>query len=133
MANVGTIQTAKGQQFTAAHVLSMSRANSGYYVLSGCDVNQAGTPGMSVVVDSGYIQSGFGSARVAVSGGSVSITAADATNPRIDVIYSSPAGTVGVYTGTAAAISPSSKTDFKEFSEPCPGASIPSGVILALV
>jgi len=133
MANVGNIQPGKGHQFTTAHVLSLSRADMGYHVISGCDVNQAGTPGMSVVVDSGYVQAGFGTARKSVTGGSVSITAADPTNPRIDVIYIDTTGSPGVYTGTAAAISPSSKTDFKEFSTPCPGSNIPSGVILALV
>jgi len=132
MANVGNIRPGKGHQFTTAHVLSLSRADMGYHVISGCDVNQAGTPGMSVVVDSGYVQAGFGTARKSVTGGSVSITAADPTNPRIDVIYIDTTGSPGVYTGTAA-ISPSSKTDFKEFSTPCPGSNIPPGVILALV
>ena len=133
MANVGNIQPGKGHQFTTAHVLSLSRADMGYHVISGCDVNQAGTPGMSVVVDSGYIQAGFGTARKTVTGGTVVITAADSTNPRIDVIYVDTTGSLGVYNGTAAAISPSTKTDFKEFSTPCPGSNIPSGVILALV
>lgn len=133
MANVGTIQTAKGQQFTSAHVLSQSRGDSGYYVLSGCDVHQSSTPGMSVLVDAGYIQLGYAVARTTVSSTTVTITAADSTLPRLDVIYINTSGTPAVYTGTPTAISPSSKTDFKEMSTPAPGTTIPGGVILALV
>ena len=133
MANVGAISTAKGQQFTSAHVLSQSRAGLGFYVLSGCDCNQAGTPAMSVVVDSGYVQAGFGLARKTVAGGTVTVATADATYPRIDVIYIDATGALGIYAGTPTAISPSSKTDFKEMATPAPGSSIPSGVILALV
>jgi hypothetical protein len=133
MANIGSIQTAKGQQWTNEHVLSQSRAGLGFFVLSGCDVHQAGTPAMSVVVDAGYIQVGWSLARTTVAGGTVTIATADTTNPRIDVIYVDANGTPGVYAGTPAAISPASKTDFREYASPCPGASIPSGVILALV
>ena len=133
MANVGSIQTAKGQQFTSAHVLSQSRAGLGFYVLSGCDVNQSGTPGMSVVVDSGYVQAGFGLGRKTVSGGTVTVATADATHPRLDVIYIDATGALGIYAGTPTAISPSSKTNFKEMATPAPGTSIPSGVIIALV
>lgn len=133
MANIGTIQTAKGQQFTSAHVLSQSRGDSGYYVLSGCDVNQSSTPGMSVLVDSGYIQLGYGVARTSITSSTVTIAAADPSLPRLDVIYINTSGTPSVYAGTPTAISPSSKTDFKEMSTPAPGTTIPGGIILALV
>ncbi len=133
MGNVGSIQTAKGEMFTNAHVLSQSRASLGYFVISGCDVNQSGTPGMSVVVDSGYIQYGWGTAIKTVAGGTVVITAAHSTLPRMDVLYIDSNGTVRVYDGTPTAISPGDKTDFKQFSTPAPGTNIPSGVIIALV
>jgi hypothetical protein len=133
MANVSPISIAKGQMMTSAHVTSFARADQGYYVLSGCDVNQAGTPRLSVVVDSGYIQAGYGTARKTVTGGTVTISTPDVTYPRIDVIYVDATGALGCYAGTPAAISPSSKTIYKEFSTPCPGATIPSGVVLALV
>ena len=133
MANIGTIQTAKGQQFTSAHVLSQSRGDSGYYVLSGCDVAQSSTPGMSVLVDSGYVQLGYSVARTTVTSTTVTITTANPSLPRIDVIYINTSGNPSVYTGTPTAISPSSKTDFKEMSTPAPGTTIPGGVILALV
>ena len=133
MANVGSIATARGEQFTHAHVASLSRCNSGFYVLSGCDVHQAGTPGLSVVVDSGYISSGFATARKTVSGGTLTVSTPDVSLPRIDVVYIDANGTPGIYAGTPTAISPSTETDFKKMASPSPGASIPNGVILALV
>lgn len=133
MANIGSLAIAKGEVLTSAHITSISRANSGYYVLSGCDVNQSGTPGMSVVVDSGYVQFGWSTARKSVAGNTVTITAAHATLPRLDVIYVDSGGVARVYNGTATAISPTGKTDFKQMATPAPGSSIPTGVIIALV
>ena len=88
---------------------------------------------MSVLVDSGYIQLGYGVARTSVTSSVVTIAAADPSLPRLDVIYINTSGTPSVYAGTPTAISPSSKTDFKEMSTPAPGTTIPGGVILALV
>ena len=133
MANVGNITTQKGEQFTHAHVASMARRDSGFHVLSGCDVHQAGTPGLSVVVDSGYISSGFATARKTVSGGTLTVSTPDVSLPRMDVVYVDPNGTVGIYAGTPTAISPSTETDFKKMASPSPGTTIPNGVILSLV
>jgi len=133
MANIGIVSTAKGEMLTNAHIASLSRADQGYYVLSGCDVNQSGTPGMSVVVDSGYVQVTYSTERKTVTGGTLTVATADATYPRIDVIYVNTAGTISIYAGTPTAISPSSKTDFRQMATPAPGSSIPNGVILALV
>jgi hypothetical protein len=133
MANVNSITTAKGEQFTHAHVASMARRDFGFHVLSGCDVHQAGTPGLSVVVDSGYISSGFATARKTVSGGTLTIATPDVSLPRMDVVYVDPNGTIGIYAGTPTAISPSTETDFKKMASPSPGTTIPNGVILSLV
>lgn len=133
MANVGSITTAKGEQFTHAHVASLSRCNSGFYVLSGCDVHQAETPGLSVVVDSGYISSGFATARKTVSGGTLTVATPDVSLPRMDVVYVDTNGTIGIYAGTPTAISPSTETNFKKMASPSPGTTIPNGVILSLV
>lgn len=133
MANVGNITTQKGEQFTHAHVASMARRDFGFHVLSGCDVHQAGTPGLSVVVDSGYISSGFATARKTVSGGTLTIATPDVSLPRMDVVYVDPNGTIGIYAGTPTAISPSTETDFKKMASPSPGTAIPNGVILSLV
>jgi len=133
MANVGSIATARGEQFTHAHVASMARRDSGFHVLSGCDVHQAGTPGLSVVVDSGYISSGFATARKTVSGGTLAVATPDGSLPRMDVVYVDPNGTIGIYAGTPTTISPSTEIDFKKMASPSPGTTIPNGVILALV
>lgn len=133
MANVGNITTQKGEQFTHAHVASMARRDFGFHVLSGCDVHQAGTPGLSVVVDSGYISSGFATARKTVSGGTLTIATPDVSLPRMDVVYVDPNGTIGIYAGTPTAISPSTETNFKKMASPSPGTTIPNGVILSLV
>jgi len=133
MSNVGNITTQKGEQFTHAHVASMARRDFGFHVLSGCDVHQAGTPGLSVVVDSGYISSGFATARKTVSGGTLTIATPDVSLPRMDVVYVDPNGTIGIYAGTPTAISPSTETNFKKMASPSPGTTIPNGVILSLV
>lgn len=133
MANVGTISTQKGEQFTNAHVASMSRQDAGIFVLSGCDVNQSETPGLSVVVDSGYISVGFGLTRKTVAGGTLTIPEPNPTLPRIDVVYVDVNGNASIYAGTPAAISPSTESDFKKMASPSPGSNIPNGVILALV
>lgn len=133
MANIGRISTAKGEVFTNAHVRSIARASEGIYVLSGCDVHQAGTPGLSVVVDAGYVAYGFASTRKTVAGGTLSIATPDATYPRIDLVYVDSTGAIAISAGTPAAISPSGKTDFKQMASPSPIVSIPNGVILALV
>jgi len=133
MTNVGYIYAKKGQQLTAAHVISTTRLGFGYYVLSGCDVHQSSTPGMSVLIDSGYVQLGNGVARTTITSTTVTITAANPTLPRLDLIYINSSGNPAVYTGTPTAISPSSETDFRKMSTPAPGASPPVGVILSLV
>ncbi len=133
MTNVGYIYAQKGQQLTAAHVISTTRLGFGYYVLSGCGVHQSSTPGMSVLIDSGYVQLGNGVARTAITSTTVTITAANPTLPRLDLIYINSSGNPAVYTGTPTAISPSSETDFRKMSTPAPGAYPPAGVILSLV
>ena len=133
MANIGTIISQKGEQFTNAHVASMSRKDAGFYVLSGVDCHQAASPGLSVVVDVGVVVAGYGLAQKTVAGGTLTVTTPDATLPRIDVVYIDSNGTAGLYAGTPTAINPPSKTDFKQMAAPAPGSNIPTGVILALV
>ena len=133
MATLDWIKISKGQQLTDAHIASMARGDFGYHVISGCDVNQSETPGMSVVVDSGYVQLGYSHAQTAVGSTTVVIATADVTYPRMDVIYINTSGIPSVYAGTPTAISPSSKTNFKEMATPAPGTSIPSGIPIALV
>lgn len=70
-------------------------------VVSGCAVTAQGSPDMTVAVAAGYIR--VAGAYVAVTVGNVTITTADATNPRIDLVVVSNAGAKSVTAGTAAA------------------------------
>ena len=76
-------------------------AISGQGVVSGCAVTAQGSPDMTVAVAAGVIQTG--GVRYAVSSGNVTITAADGTNPRFDLIVADSAGAKQRRGGTAAA------------------------------
>lgn len=92
-------------------------------VPSGCAVTAQGTPNMTVAVASGRVR--ISGRQVAVTGGNVTITAADSTNPRHDLITVDTSGTLAVITGTPAAITTSSEPTFP---------AIPAGrVVLAAV
>ena len=131
MATIGTISLAKGDILTTAHVYSQNRANDGYGIISGCDVHQKTVPGMGVTIDAGVVM--YDGTYTTVAGGDVVIDAADATNPRFDIIYVNAVGTCLVAKGTAAAILPTGETAFKKMTTPYPAASIPAGIILARV
>lgn len=131
MATIGTISLAKGDILTTAHVYSQNRANDGYGIISGCDVHQKTVPGMGVTIDAGVVM--YDGTYTTVAGGDVVIDAADATNPRFDIIYVNAVGTCLVAKGTAAAILPTGETAFKKMTTPYPTASIPAGIILARV
>ena len=131
MATIGTISLAKGDILTTAHVYSQNRANDGYGIISGCDVHQKTVPGMGVTIDAGVVM--YDGTYTTVAGGDVVIDAADATNPRFDIIYVNAAGACLVAKGTAAAILPTGETAFKKMTTPYPTASIPAGVILARI
>jgi hypothetical protein len=131
MATVGNLAPIKGEIFTTAHVASMSRADLGYYVVSGCDPHEKGSPGMFVTVDAGVVI--FNGGRVTVAGSDVVIAAAHATLPRFDVIYVDTSGVAQVAAGTAAAIGPAGATAFRTFTSPFPTISVPAGPILAIV
>lgn len=70
-------------------------------VVSGCAVTQQGTPNMTVQVSSGVVVVG-GVVKDVSSVASLALGAADATNPRFDLISVSNAGVVSVVAGTAA-------------------------------
>jgi hypothetical protein len=70
-------------------------------VLSGCDVTAQGAPNMTVAVAKGAVISN-GVLR-AVTAGNVTIAAADATNPRIDLVVVTSAGAKAARAGTPAA------------------------------
>lgn len=70
-------------------------------VVSGCAVTAQGTPDMTVAVAAGTVR--LAGVYVAVAAGNVTITTANATNPRIDLIVVNSSGTKSATAGTAAA------------------------------
>lgn len=70
-------------------------------VISGCAVTAQGTPDMTLAVASGSVR--VGSTVATVSAGNVTITAANATNPRFDLVVVDSAGAKSVTAGIAAA------------------------------
>ena len=75
---------------------------AGVGVVSGCGVTAQGSPDMTVAIAAGTIRIASGG-QVAVTSGNGTITAADATNPRIDLVSASDTGTKTVTAGTANA------------------------------
>src|SRR5687767_9790708 len=70
-------------------------------VLSGCAVTAQGSPDMTCAVEKGAILTN-GNLK-AVTAGNVTITTADSTNPRIDLVVVDSSGVKQVRAGTAAA------------------------------
>jgi hypothetical protein len=68
-------------------------------IVSGCGVAYTGSLGFSMSAGSAYIDGTL----VTASAQTITLTAADATNPRIDVLYLDDAGTFGKIDGTPAA------------------------------
>ena len=87
-------------------------------VLSGCAVTAQGTPDMTVAVAAGSIRSA--GTVYAVTAGNGTITAADAINPRLDLVVITSAGAIAVRAGTAS-------------STPKPAARTAGDVVLAVV
>lgn len=75
---------------------------NGNGVVAGCAVAAQGVPDMTCAVASGTIRNADGTTATVVAG-NVTITAADATNPRFDLVVVSSAGVKSVVTGTASA------------------------------
>lgn len=97
---------------------AMVRGSIGDGVLGGCAVTAQGSPDMTVAVAAGSVQ--IAGLTVAVSGANGTITTADGSNPRLDVISINSAGTIVVTAGTPAA-------------EPAAPALPASSAMLALV
>lgn len=74
---------------------------SGTGVVTGCAVTPQGSPDMTVAVAAGTVA--VAGVSVGVAGGNVVITAADATNPRFDLIVASNTGVKSAVAGVPAA------------------------------
>lgn len=87
-------------------------------VMSGCAVTAQATPDMTVAVAAGTVKTNSVSKTVAAA--NATITAADATNPRFDLVVITSAGAIAVRAGDAAAV-------------PKPPAKTANDVVLAVV
>lgn len=87
-------------------------------VLSGCAVSDGGSPDMTPAVAKGAVLSN--GVMFAVAAANATITTADGTNPRIDLVVITSAGAIAVRAGTAAA-------------NPKPPARTANDVVLAAV
>lgn len=76
-------------------------ADAGTGLVSGCAVTQNGGGAMSVSVALGVVA--VAGAEVSVAAGTATITAANGSNPRLDLVVVSSAGVISVTAGTAAA------------------------------
>ena len=134
MTTISSINIQKDEILTSAHLTSIERFKEGFFVISGCDVHESSPNAMSITIGSGLVQFGWGTTPVVVAGGVVSLTASDPTYPKIIISYIDINGVGQKYEGVASAISPADKTAYpKQWAEPYPGASIPTGVILSRI
>lgn len=130
MANVDTWTPIRSDTFMQIMAQAITRKNKGYFVMSGCDVHQAASPDMTVVIDAGYVM--YGNTYTAVAGNAPTLTS-DPSLPRFYTIYVDGSGVAQAYQGAAAAISPSGETAFRKMEAPFPGDTCPTGVPLSIV
>ncbi len=86
----------------SADIDILTAGAAGVGVITGCGVTAQGSPDMTVAIAAGVIRIAD-LTWVAVTSGNGTITTADSTNPRIDLISVSNSGTKTVTAGTAAA------------------------------
>lgn len=120
----------------ACHVDAILNALLGYYIIPGQEpaISEKGA-GADMSVDVGafkYVLAGVFGEKTSTT--NVVIEAADATNPRIDLIYVAANGTITVLKGTAKAAKPTGESTWQKWEEPYPADfSSTAGLILAEV
>lgn len=96
----------KRNVFDAAAVAAFLRKplteKTSYGVYSGLGVTAQETPDMTVNVAAGTIYMANGTRFTPVANAALAVTAADATNPRIDIVYVNASGVIAYLAGTAA-------------------------------
>lgn len=81
---------------------ALKRGIQGVGVVSGCAPTAQGSPNMTVAIASGVVRIGTVPTPCYVTGANATISAADATNPRIDLISINSSATIVVTAGTPA-------------------------------
>jgi len=74
-----------------------------YGVVIGLRVTAQATPDMTVSVATGTIYMANGTRYIPAANNALAVTAADATNPRIDIVYINSSGVISCLAGTAGA------------------------------
>jgi hypothetical protein len=98
-ANAGQAQQARPD---SADFTILANGYNDVGIESGCAVTAQGTPNMTVQVASGTVHIASRGSITVAAVSSLSIAAADANNPRTDLVTVNTSGTVSVTTGTAA-------------------------------
>lgn len=120
--------------FRDVHLAAILNVSRGYYVIPGQEpaISQRGA-GANMSVDVGafkFVLAGAFGEKLTTT--NVVIGAADATKPRIDIIYLNSSGTIAVLAGTARAVKPTAETTWQKYEEPYPADfSSTSGIVLA--
>lgn len=97
-----SLDYAEGDKFYAADVDNIIQANESNAVITGLACTENDTPGMNVKTAAGSCFAGQTYVNKASATVTV-VTAADPTNPRIDLVVINNAGTISVVAGTPAA------------------------------
>lgn len=98
--NVRSLKTVLKAYADALDIVDQQTA----FVYSGCAPSTAAVLTVDVAV--GVVMVNTSGARSAISAGSTTLSAADPTNPRYDIVYISTAGAIANAAGTAAASNP---------------------------
>ncbi|MDP4117666.1 MAG: hypothetical protein Q8873_00535 [Bacillota bacterium] len=85
------------------NIRQLNTEKTGYGVYSGLTVSAQSTPDMTVSVATGVIFMENGRRFTPTANTALAVTAADATNPRIDIVYVNSSGVISYLAGTAAA------------------------------
>lgn len=102
--------------------------STGYGIVSGCTLSVSG---LTATVSSGVVHTSTGK-RVEISQQTVSLNSADASNPRIDVIYIDTDGNVGYLSGsTTSTTAPDLKAGWIKLGEITIAAGATTGTITA--
>lgn len=120
--------------FRAAHLVAILDALNGYYVIPGQEptvIQRGAGANMSVDVSAfKYVLAGVFGEKLTTT--NVAIGAADATNPRIDLLYVAANGTLTILPGVARAAKPVGESVWQKWEEPYPADfSATAGLILA--
>lgn len=102
VANAWTDTGGIGADYTADPSIRF-KEKSGYGIYTGLGVTAQGTPNMTVSVAAGTIYMADGQRFASGGNAALAVTAANTSNPRIDIIYVSATGIISYLAGTAAA------------------------------